>query len=36
VTSILDRSAVELRDAIASGEVKARDAVDASFNRAPS
>ena len=34
MTSILDRSAVELRDAIASGEVKARDAVDASFNRA--
>ena len=34
MTSILDRSAVELRDAIVSGDATARDAVDASFTRA--
>ena len=34
MTSILDRSAVELRDAIVSGDATATDAVDASFTRA--
>ena len=33
MTTIAERSAVELRDAIAAGEVTAREAVDASFDR---